>query len=273
MDRYREEVRKFLELTMTSKKEFFVYDTETTGLSAEENDIIEFSALKCGLNEDTNRFIVKDSIDVYIKQDAPLPEKIVEITGITDAELGREGISPIEAAKKVREFLGDSPILVGYNSVSFDTGFVKSLYKKTLNEEFDPEFQLDVLTMAREKTPRPHKLINMAEKAELKGIEFHRAIGDCKATLGVLAYLLPMYKEKEPETDVTTVEILGLRRWTKSHTLDRIYATTSNNMPLYLDVYTRTWTAGENCDIDVVRAKVYAFAGVSSDQELIKKIS
>lgn len=271
MDQYRDDVMGFINSVVSEKKEFFVYDTETTGLSPVDDDIIEFSALKCAYNEKTNKFSVLDEMDVYINVGYKLPEKIVEITGITDQELAENGITPANAAMQINKFLGQNPIMVGYNSVSFDTGFVMKLFRTQMGIDFKYEKQLDVLTMAREKTPKPHKLVDMAEKAGLTDLRFHRSIDDCKATLGVLIYLMPMYKQKEPETNVTGTEILGIRRWTKSHTLDRIYVSNSSNLSIYLDVYTKNWFIDANCDVDMIKNKVYAFAGVSSDKELLDK--
>ncbi len=266
MDNYRDAVMAFKEAIAT-KNEFYVFDTETTGLNASDNDVIEFGALK--VRYDGGAFKVVDCCDIYINIGYPLPDIITEITGITDLELSQKGISTTDAAYEIKKFLGDSPILVGYNSVTFDTPFMQKMFQTQLSEPFTQTVQLDVLTMAKEKTPKPHKLINMAEKAGLTGIEFHRAIDDCKATLGVLLYLLPMYDEKEPETDVNDITIMGIRRWTKSHTLDRLYVSNSKNLPMYYDIYTKNWYVGENCDLETVITKVLDFAGVSNDAELV----
>ena len=266
MDRYRDNVLSFK--GSAKKGEFFVYDTETTGLSPEDADIIEIAALKVAVKDGDTQII--DSIDIYINVGYPIPDVITNITGITDEELKAKGLAPEEAAKKVADFFGDNPLVVGYNSVSFDTAFVSKLLG-TIGKEFKPSQQLDVLVMSREKTPKPHKLADMAEKAGLDGIEFHRAIGDCNATLGVLKYLLPMYKEKEPEVSVSDLTITDIRRWTKSHTLDRVYVSNNKNVSLYLDVYTKQWIAGGNIDLDTVVPMVLKYAKVSDDGELIKK--
>ncbi len=265
MDMYRKEVLTFSE-KVAQKKEFFIYDTETTGLSPVDSDIIEFACLKVAVEE--RGFVIKDTLDVYINIGYPLPEIITNITGITDAELLENGISPKEAADRISSFLGDTPILAGYNSVKFDTGFVKKLFENA-GISFEYLFQLDVLTMAKEKTPKPHKLCDMAEKAGVKDITFHRALADCQATLEVFKYLLPMYAEPEDRAEIADIKIMGVRRWTKSHTLDRLYVQNSKNISLYYDVYTKSWNVGENCDINSLAEMVRSFAGVKTDAELV----
>ena len=59
-----------------------VYDCETTGLSPEKNHIIQLSARKCFVSEEG--FEEMESRTWYICPGYALPEKIVELTGITD---------------------------------------------------------------------------------------------------------------------------------------------------------------------------------------------
>lgn len=269
MDKYRNEVLQFQKLS-AKLGEFFVYDTETTGLNAANDDIIEFSALH--MKRVDGKWDAVDELDVFINIGRPLPEIITELTGITDEILQTEGIAAKDAAEKIATFLGENPMLVGYNSVSFDTPFVERLYQDQLSMSFNRVFQLDVLTMAREKTERPHKLVDMAEKAGLTGLQFHRSIDDCKATLGVLKYLLPMYKEEEPKESTSDLRILGVRRWQKSETLDRLYVTNSKNMSIYYDIIQKKWAVMGNVEDDqVVINAILAFAGTSNDEEFVKK--
>lgn len=274
MDKYRPEVMAFLKKVTQEGREFFVYDTETTGLDVEDSDIIEFSALKCGYNPETNRFVIKDTLDVYINVGYPLSNEIQKLTGITDLELHEKGIQPGEAAELVKSFFGDNPLLTGYNSIYFDTAFVAKLYKEQLGEDFQFCSQLDILTMAREKTPGKHKLADMAEKAQIKDLQFHRSIDDCKATLGVLVYLLPMYRLKEPDMDIAYFRVTEVSRWTKSVKLDRIYVKNNMEFDVYYDLFSKSWkiwTVGVNCDEEMLKAKIYLFTGVGNEKLFVEK--
>jgi len=100
MDKYRNEVLQFVKAD-----EFFV------------SDIIEFSAIKYARNG--NRIEEVESMDIFVNPGYSIPENITELTGITN-EMIKDAPTTKEAALKVKEFLGDNPNLLGYNSVKFD---------------------------------------------------------------------------------------------------------------------------------------------------------
>lgn len=262
MDKYREKALRFKEAIKGT--EFVVFDTETTGLSSVNDSVIEFAAIKC-MYDGTN-YVEKDSIDILINPGIVIPEKITEITGISN-EMVKDAPGSKEAARIIRDFFGDGPLVMGYNSVSFDTGFVNGLYHM-IGEEFDPRLHLDVLVMAKEKTPKPHKLINLAERAGVADkYRFHRSLDDVRATFDVYRYLIPMYEEKEAEQD-DDFSILRIQRWQK-HALDRIYVNNNLNLSIFLDVPTKNWSIQGNLDEKATVAKILAHAGVNTEDELI----
>lgn len=267
MDKYREEVKRFLETSANS--EFIIYDTETTGLNSSSADIIELSALK--VRPENGKFKIIEEFDEFINIGYPIPKEIVEITGITDELLKSDGIPAKDAAERFSAFIGELPVMVGYNSISFDTRFVQKLFYEQLSVSFEPKFQLDVLTMAKEKVERPHKLCNMAERAGATDLQFHRSIDDCKATLIVLDYLLPMYTEKEDDEDITGLSITGIRRWTKSSSLDRLYVSNNKNLQIYYDIPQKKWQIMCNTESEPVINAIYDFAGVKTENEFVEK--
>lgn len=267
-DKYRTQVLAFQKAVIGT--DFFCFDTETTGLKSTEADIIEFSAIKYHGNED-GTFTEIDSLDVYLNPGYPIPEVITNLTGISD-ETVKDAPSLSEGARLIRDFLGENPIVIGYNSVSFDNAFVNALYEKYLGVPFTTKMHLDVLTMAREKCPKPHKLIDMATLCGIaEGLSFHTSIDDVKATFGVFQYILPMYKEEEAKPDVAKFAITGISRW-KRGTLDRIYVNNSMRASVYFDVPNNQWNIGDNLpDEEIIRA-VYEYKGVFSDEELVASI-
>ena len=72
----------------TKYKAVVFFDTETTGLEAESCQIIELAAIRV---EKTERGTLRmaDSADVFVKlpEGERIPQKIVELTGITDEQL------------------------------------------------------------------------------------------------------------------------------------------------------------------------------------------
>ncbi len=271
MDQYRDKVVKWMN---ASKKEgiFYVFDTETTGLSPKDCDIIEFSALKV----DTKGQI-KDELDLFINPGYEIPEKITEITGITQEKIDRDGISPVEAADRVLRFWGEHPVIVGYNSVTFDQLFVSEFYRKTKGFLFSPAAHLDICRMAKEKYPeKKHTLGNMAKHFKVdEGLQFHSSIDDAKATLGVMLNILPEYRVKEPDDepylDIKDFYITWVSHFKKSYKMDRIYVKNTADAKVYYDIPRRLWYIGGHLPEDDVLEKIYKHEGVSTDAELVEK--
>ena len=196
-------------------KEFFIFDTETTGLSPSNADLIEFSALKVKSYNKRNDegkmetvFEVLDEIDFYVNPGYKLPDNIVDFnkknnTGIDDNLLREKGLRPEAAAQKVVDFLGKDPVLVGHNSDAFDIGFVNKLLGN-IGEQLTPKATADTLKIARQVIRNSKKgdlkLCNLFEKTDKtysnNSPKFHTSIADCYATLDVLDYLIKEYAPK-----------------------------------------------------------------------------
>ena len=97
----------------TKYKAVVFFDTETTGLEAESCQIIELAAIRV---EKTERGTLRmaDSADVFVKlpEGEQIPQKIVELTGITDEQLENEGITEAEAATRFTELIGGGRVLL-----------------------------------------------------------------------------------------------------------------------------------------------------------------
>lgn len=266
-DKYRTDVMNFKNLI--KGKVFYVYDTETTGLKVSNADIIEFSALKV----DGDTMNVLEVFDTFINPGYALPPEIIEFnskndTGITDEVLSMAP-SAKAAAEMIDSFMGDSPIVVGHNSIRFDTEFVNKLFINNLNKEFSPMFQLDTLLLSKEKVTGSHKLSDLFMQTGTEdAVGFHTSIADTNATLEVLKWLLPMYDR--PEQPSGKLNINRIQRWKKSETLDRIYINNSQGISIFYDVANRRWETGVFDESEAIAA-VYLYAGVSDDEELIRK--
>lgn len=181
-----------------------IFDFETTGLDPYLNNIIEIGAI---LLEKTPEGVYKlvSELGVLIKQEAPLPSKIVEITGITDELLEKEGITEREAFYKFQKMHKKDCLLVAYN-ISFDYGFLNELYKKHLNDKnlYISNDLLDVMAIYKDRHPYPHRLASAVEQYNIIHEDAHRALDDAKVTLQVLAKLI-----KERDTTQKYINIIG----------------------------------------------------------------
>ncbi len=269
-------VKKFLELIKDNH--FFVYDVETTGFDETKCDAIEVSAIKV----DGNSFEIIDSYDSFINPGYHLPQDIIEFneeheTGITDGLIQSSRTSDV-VAKEFKEFLGENPIMVGHNVISFDTKFVQKLFNNSLGIAFEPSFQLDTLLLAREKVRGSRKLGDLYVQTPGKHhLTLHKSSDDIKATLAVLKWLIPMFTETKEKTDNTPITVSNIARWTRSETLDRIYITNSNNASIYYDLVGQCWTL-DGVDKKKVLNGIYLYLKnkknikVRTEEEIISSI-
>lgn len=109
------------------------FDTETSGLDADTCQIIELAAIRI---EQTDRgtLRVAKTFDDFIRlpEGEKLPEKITELTGITDEMLEKEGLDENDAVYDFEELLNDTagPVLLAAHNAQFDLQFVGTMAER-----------------------------------------------------------------------------------------------------------------------------------------------
>ena len=194
----------------TKYKAVVFFDTETTGLEAESCQIIELAAIRVEKTErDTLR--MADSADVFVKlpEGERIPQKIVELTGITDEQLENEGITEAEAAARFTELIGGGCVLLVAHNAQFDLLFTAEMLRRHGNggpEALKAADYLDSLTVYKDRRTYPHKLANAIEHYGLtdKVQNSHRAIDDVLALYEVTK---AMSEERDDLTDY--IDLLG----------------------------------------------------------------
>ena len=83
-----------------------VLDTETTGISCRKDEIIELAVLKAGQAD--GALCELETMDEFIRlsEGRRLPDKIVELTGITEQMLLDDGIEKRLAAERFAAMFG-----------------------------------------------------------------------------------------------------------------------------------------------------------------------
>lgn len=162
-----------------------VFDTETTGIAFGRDRIIEIGAVSLEGGEECGDF----NALIRLPEGQTLPPFITQLTGITDEQLNREGVSDRAAAEGFCQLLegAESPLLVAYNA-QFDLNFLYYLLwpQGLLWALQRPRF-LDALTVYRDRRDFPHKLCNAVEAYGLTEAEnSHRAVDDARATVLLL---------------------------------------------------------------------------------------
>lgn len=185
---------------------YVVFDLETTGLSAAHNHIIEIGAVKVVGGE------IKDSYSTFVHPPYGIPQKITDLTSITEAMV--EGApEEAEAVAGFLEFAKDS-VLVAHNA-SFDTSFIRAAADR-MGRPFDFCY-LDTVTLSRRLYPQlhNHKLGTLTKFLNVKLDNHHRAVDDAMATTHIF---LAMRKElsvqgiaviDEINTRFATVDVRG----------------------------------------------------------------
>lgn len=95
---------------MLKYDEILVFDFETTGLNPLQSEIIEIGAIL--LKKEGLEYVIKKELNVLIKQPTLLPEKIVEITNITDELLEKEGVVKSVAFEQFYELYTPNTLLI-----------------------------------------------------------------------------------------------------------------------------------------------------------------
>lgn len=154
---------------------YVVYDIETTGFSSTYDRIIEIAACKV-----YNGGII-DQFETFVNPQMPIPEKIQELTTITD-ETVKNAPTIEEILPKFLEFCKDS-ILVAHNA-KFDVNFVYENIKR-LNIDFPKLPVIDTLNLFRAGYHTEVKRFNLKELSKyfkVKQEQHHRAIDDTRVT-------------------------------------------------------------------------------------------
>ena len=193
-------------------------DVETTGLSIDENQIIELAAARRLKADDStlampSAFFNKspDEVDLLIRlpDGALLPPEIVELTHITDEMLTEGGISENEAvAAFLNLFLPAEKTLIIAHNAQFDLSFILKLLEKhnrCIPVAFDV---LDTFTVLKDRKAYPHALKDAIEYYQISGVEnSHRACDDVAALCEVV-----MCMKKECDDLEDYINLIGVHR-------------------------------------------------------------
>ncbi len=162
--------------------EFVVFDIETTGLSNATERITEIGAVRMRGGE------VLDSFDIFVNPEKPIPPKITELTGITDAMVA-DAPKEAEALRQFYDFCGNCRLLVAHNA-PFDTGFIRVAARRCgMPYEFTA---VDTVPLCRALYPgqKNYKLDTVAEFLKLPPFNHHRACDDAKVLADIFAHAI-----------------------------------------------------------------------------------
>ena len=180
----------------TFEDTYVVFDLETTGFSAEADQIIEIGAVKIKNGE------IIDKFSTFVNPKTPIPFRIEKLTGINDSMVMDAPVIE-EILPKFLEFCKEA-VVVAHNA-AFDTSFISNKAEK-LGLTFDPTI-IDTVLVAQYVIPNLHnyKLDTLTKHLKVILENHHRAVDDALATAYIFLKLVDMLKER----DIFTLEKLN----------------------------------------------------------------
>lgn len=176
---------------------FTVFDTETTGLDPDKDDVVQLA----GVRILRQRCVRGEIFDSLVAPNRPIPREATEIHGVTN-EMVRDAPRFSAAGSDFAAF-AEGSVLVAHHA-EFDMAFLHRL-----NSGTEPMFDHPVLCTARLSSRlyshfNDHTLDALAERygVTLEEEMRHTALGDATATAEVFLKMLPVLAER----DVTSLE-------------------------------------------------------------------
>ena len=196
-------------------EKFVFYDYETTGISPEYDQPLQFAAIITDLNfNEIERVDIRCQLSPHI---LPAPMAL-HVTGVNPNQLLNNNLpTAFEFAQKIQEFTQKwaPAIWIGYNSIQFDEKIMRQMFFQNLQPnifatQFFENSRLDVMKMVfavfaekpdilewpiNEKGKINFKLDQLAPANGFKSHNAHDALGDVEATI----FILNIIKTKAPE--------------------------------------------------------------------------
>ena len=177
-----------LETLFAKYDRLFLFDTETTGLSFQRDEIIEFAAVVVEQVDGEPRITAQYDELITLSPGGFVPPQIQTLTGISNEDIREKGIPKTRLCCDIARMLAGNTLLLAYNA-HFDLSFLYYL----LLRDGDPMIlkgkdKLDLLTVYKDRRSYPHKLCNAIEAYGLADqvVNSHRAVDDVIATVAVM---------------------------------------------------------------------------------------
>ena len=158
---------------------FCVLDIETTGLSPERDSIIEIAVIR---SETRDGVTGERVMNEPVRPSGNIPKQIRELTGITN-ETVADADTIDQVLPRVAAFVGDAPIVA--HNAHFDRRFLEHNARLMGRTFVGNEWVCTMRMAQRVPLGRPYKLGALAERLDVRDQGSHRALDDCRATIGV----------------------------------------------------------------------------------------
>lgn len=187
-------------------------DTETTGMDADEDEIIELAMVPFEFDKNGNIYRLLPEYNGLQQPSLPIPEIITQITGITDDMVKGQSLD----LEKVSAMLSQAVIVIAHNA-RFDRPFVENL----LDDFCDIAWACSIADVEWNKEGfEGVKLEYLAYKFGFF-YEGHRATIDCQAGIEILSRTLPKSNETVLHQLLNNARRTDIRLWAEGAPFDR----------------------------------------------------
>lgn len=171
---------------------FTVFDFETSGLDPRTDHVIEACVVRVRDGEIVSTF----NTLVKLPDGKKLVPKIEELTGHTNADIAL-GMDDEELFHMLAYMIPEDELLVAHNAL-FDMSFLAyGLHKYGFLDNNQDDFRnpfIDTLTIARNREPYPHKLIDVCTRNKITLDDAHSALAD---TIALVDLVIHYHKNKD----------------------------------------------------------------------------
>ncbi|MFK7835018.1 MAG: exonuclease domain-containing protein [Sulfitobacter sp.] len=170
---------------------YVAFDTETTGLSVAQDDIVQIGAVRV-LN---GRIVAGEVIDTFVDPERPIPSASTRIHGVTDADVS--GAPEITSAgRHLHDFARDA-VLIAHNA-PFDIGLLRRVEGRVGVVWDHPVLDTVLLSAVVFGTTETHSLDALCARlaVDIPDALRHTALGDAQATAQAFVKLLPLLEGK-----------------------------------------------------------------------------
>jgi DNA polymerase-3 subunit epsilon len=159
--------------------EYVVVDTETTGLDAATDEILQIGAVRIV----DGTLLAGDSFERLVNPGREIPKSSIRFHGITD-DMVAHAPAIDEILHEFAEFAGDA-VLIGHN-IAFDLAFMN----RTRRME-NPALDTMLLSIGAYPKRQGHSLDDLAAHFEEPVRDRHTALGDAELTARIFLRMLP----------------------------------------------------------------------------------
>ncbi|MCS7184972.1 MAG: exonuclease domain-containing protein, partial [bacterium] len=182
------------------RKEYVVFDIETTGLSIFFDEIVEIAGVKL------KNMIKVDEFSVTVKSKVPISLGAYEVNKISNTEI-ENGVTTAEAINKFIEFAGTAELIA--HNLEFDVAFLNKAFS-ALGYDFNFIVH-DLIEFSRKLLPlRNISLSTMAYELGFDVDVKHRALEDAKLTADIFSKLFFITNPKIRYLREKFSELIGL---------------------------------------------------------------